>query len=70
MKMQMMTILTTTCANTYPGAFNKFHASKSWFYQFLKRHNLSFQRHTKIGQKLPDDLNKKITDFQTFIIHS
>src|SRR4051812_5383600 len=41
-KMQMITILTTTCANTYPGAFNKFHASKSWFYQFLKRHNLSF----------------------------
>jgi len=35
-KMQMYTILSTTCADKYLGASQQFHASKSWFYQFLK----------------------------------
>ncbi|CAG8839758.1 8043_t:CDS:2, partial [Gigaspora margarita] len=36
-KMQMVMILSTTCADKYPGASQQFCASKSWFYQIIVR---------------------------------
>ncbi|CAG8800806.1 303_t:CDS:1, partial [Cetraspora pellucida] len=69
-KMQIYTILSTTCADKYPGASQQFHASKSWFYQFLKRHQLSLRRRTKISQKLLEDLTEKIIEFHKFVIQA
>ncbi|CAG8749224.1 23546_t:CDS:2 [Dentiscutata erythropus] len=47
-KIQMLTILSTTCADKYLGASQQFCVPKSWFYQFLKQHQLSF-RHSFEG---------------------
>ncbi|CAG8841736.1 45406_t:CDS:2, partial [Gigaspora margarita] len=69
-KMQMTTILSTTCANKYPGASQQFHASRFWFYWFLKRYYLSLRRHTKISQKLSKDLTNKLIEFHKFVIRS
>ena len=40
----------------------------SWCSRFMKRHNLVIRQQTKISQKLPTDLEEKITEFQRFII--
>ncbi|CAJ0923166.1 6200_t:CDS:2, partial [Entrophospora sp. SA101] len=49
-------------------ASEKFHASESWFYGFLRRYNFAMRRKTKIDQKLPPHINIKILEFQQFII--
>ena len=45
-----------------------FKASSHWCYRFRARHDLSIRRKTHIVQKLPDDLEHKVTVFQRGII--
>ncbi len=47
----------------------KFHASNGWCHKFMKRHSLVTRQKTKISQKLPADLDDKVTDFHRFVIH-
>ncbi|CAG8846117.1 27638_t:CDS:1, partial [Gigaspora margarita] len=65
-KMQITTILSTTCADKYPGASQQFHTSRSWFYRLLKQHHLSLRHRTKISQKLLEDLTDKLIEFHKF----
>lgn len=46
-----------------------FKGSVSWVYAFLKRHSLSIRRRTHIAQKLPEDYEEKLVEFQRFIIN-
>jgi len=45
-----------------------FLASNCWSTKFLRRKNLALRRKTKIAQKLPEDLDQKITNFHSFMI--
>ena len=45
-----------------------FNASQGWCYRFFQRHKLSMRRRTHIAQRLPEDYEEKVTDFQRFII--
>ena len=45
-----------------------FKASLSWCYRFLKRENLSIHRRTTVAQKLPEDYEEKLLEFQRFLI--
>ena len=47
-----------------------FLASNCWCTNFLRRKNLALRQKTKIAQKLPEDLDQKITNFQSFVIKS
>jgi hypothetical protein len=67
-KTYMKELLKKKFTDIYPGADEKFLASDRWFYGFLKRHDLSLRRKTKIGQKLPAHLDDKLLEFQRFII--
>ena len=67
-KHQMKHLLENDFKDTYPDASNTFVTSDQWFYRFLHRHELSLCRRTKIGQKLPENLNEKLVAFQWFII--
>ncbi|MCU7901008.1 MAG: hypothetical protein KZQ66_02470, partial [Candidatus Thiodiazotropha sp. (ex Lucinoma aequizonata)] len=46
-----------------------FKVSVNWVYAFLKRHSLSIRRRTHIAQKLPEDYDDKLLEFQRFIIN-
>lgn len=46
-----------------------FKATVSWCSRFMHRHDLVIRQKTKIAQKLPKDLDHKITQFQTFVIN-
>ena len=46
----------------------QFKASIDWCYGFMKRHDLSIRRRTHISQKLPEDVDDKLTQFQSFVI--
>ena len=45
-----------------------FWTSKGWIYGFFRRHNLSMRCRTHIAQRLPEDYEDKVTEFQRFII--
>ena len=45
-----------------------FQASNSWCTRFLRRRNFVLRQKTKIAQKLPEDLEEKITSFHRFVI--
>ena len=45
-----------------------FHASAGWCTRFMNRNNLVLRQKTKICQRLPADLEEKITSFQRFVI--
>ena len=45
-----------------------FKASNGWAQKFMRRHGLALRQKTKIAQKLPKDLNEKISLFHTFVI--
>ena len=64
----MKELLANQFSNIYPGASEKFLASESWFYRFLRRYDFAMRRKTKIGQKLPTHLDIKLLEFQQFII--
>jgi len=49
-------------------AITNFKCSAHWLARFLKRHDLSLRRKTKISQKLPRDLEEKLLNFQQFVI--
>lgn len=47
---------------------SKFVASSGWCTRFMERHNLCLRQRTKIAQKLPQDLEGKIEEFQRYVI--
>ena len=49
---------------------NNFLVSSGWCTRFMKRNKLVLRQKTKISQRLPDDLEEKITSFQSFVIRA
>ena len=49
---------------------DNFLVSSGWCTQFMKRNKLVLRQKTKISQRLPDDLEEKITSFQSFVIRA
>ena len=45
-----------------------FKATNSWCTRFMNRYNLVLREKTKIAQKLPRELDDKITSFHKFVI--
>ena len=45
-----------------------FQATNSWCTRFLRRKNFVLRQKTKIVQKLPEDLEEKVTSFHSFVI--
>jgi len=66
-KSKMIELLSHDFSEQYPNAAHEFKASDSWFNLLLKRHGFSLRRRTKIGQKLPQAVQAKVTDFHNFI---
>lgn len=54
------------CRAKFPNA--QFKASLNWCYRFMDRHHLSVRRRTTIAQRLPDDYEEKLLNFQKFVI--
>jgi len=48
--------------------YPEFKASSRWCHKFMARHNLSVRKRTHIAQKLPEDVEGKVLDFQKYII--
>lgn len=46
----------------------EFKASQGWCTRILDRHDLALRQRTKIAQKLPKDHERKIVDFQQYVI--
>ena len=51
----------------YPGSI--FKASARWCQLFMKRNDISIRRRTSIAQRLPDDVENKLLDYQKYIIN-
>jgi hypothetical protein len=66
-KSKMIELLSYDFSEQYPNAAQEFKASDKWFGGLLRRHKFSLRRRTKIGQKLPLDIQQKVTDFHKFI---
>ena len=49
---------------------DNFLVSSGWCARFMKRNKLVLCQKTKISQRLPDDLEEKITSFQSFVIRA
>ena len=49
---------------------DNFLISSGWCTRFMKRNKLVLRQKTKISQRLPDDLEEKITSFQSFVIRA
>ena len=49
-------------------AHESFSASAGWCTRFMNRNKLVLRQKTKICQRLPADLEEKITSFQRFVI--
>lgn len=45
-----------------------FKASIGWCQKFMRRHGLTIRQRTKLAQKLPADLDDKVTSFHKFIL--
>jgi hypothetical protein len=48
--------------------YSDFKASKGQCTRFHNSHGLTLRQHTHIAQKLPSDVDDKVTSFQKFII--
>ena len=46
-----------------------FHSFNNWCTRFLNRINLTLRQKTETAQRLPMDLEEKITDFHRFVIN-
>jgi hypothetical protein len=55
-------------AALYGDLTTEFKATTGWLNAFMKRHNLTRRRRTKISQKLPEQLEEKLEEFYWFII--
>lgn len=55
-------------AKSNPDTSKDFKATRGWCNRFMNRKGLVLRRRTKIAQKLPCDLESKITSFQRYII--
>ena len=55
-------------SNSNPQTSHNFKASSSWCTRFMERKDLVIRQKTKISQKLPCELENKITSFQQYII--
>ncbi|CAG8754052.1 18445_t:CDS:2, partial [Racocetra fulgida] len=66
-KFNMSNLLLNNFSQHYPDVFETFRASNNWFYRFMNQYDLSLHRQTKLGQKLPQDLQEKVLSFHTFI---
>ena len=49
---------------------DNFLVSSGWCTRFMKRNKLVLRQKTKISQRLPDNLEEKITSFQSFVIRA
>ena len=49
-------------------AYKSFKASQNWCYRFMGRHHLSVRKRTTIAQRLPDDHEDKLLNFQKYVI--
>ena len=49
---------------------DNFLISSGWCTRFMKRNKLVLRQKMKISQRLPDDLEEKITSFQSFVIRA
>jgi len=73
LKLKMKELVEASIVDTED--FNKkevarnFKASSCWLQGFLKRRDLSLCRKTKISQRMPEDLQDKLLNFQRYIIH-
>ena len=47
---------------------SQFKASPKWCYNFMNRHDISIRRRTSIAQRLPDDFENKLVEYQRYII--
>ena len=47
---------------------DNFLVSSGWCTRFMKRNKVVLRHKTKISQRLPDDLEEKITSFQSFVM--
>ena len=45
-----------------------FKASNGWTHRFMKRHGLCIRQRTNISQKLPRDLEEKVSSFHKFVL--
>ncbi|CAG8569669.1 12156_t:CDS:2 [Racocetra fulgida] len=66
-KCRMTSLLTQEFRLLYPDAVHNFKASDRWLDRFMNRFDFSLRRRTKTSQKLPKDLDEKVTAFHEFI---
>lgn len=48
--------------------FKEFKATAGWCTRFMNRHNLTLRQRTHIAQKLPADIDEKVSNFHKFVI--
>ncbi|EXX75300.1 hypothetical protein RirG_042970 [Rhizophagus irregularis DAOM 197198w] len=67
-RVKMLDILKKpTMISLYGNSINEFKTSNRWISAFMKRHNLSWRRRTKVSQKLPSQTNELLKNFQEFV---
>ena len=54
--------------NIYGNSVEEFKASSRWMSGFMKRYKLSRRRHTKVSQKLPEQTEELLSNFQQYVI--
>ena len=54
--------------NIYGNSVEEFKASSRWMSGFMKRYKLSRRRRTKVSQKLPEQTEELLSNFQQYVI--
>ena len=65
----MIRLKAKSMARENPDLAIGFTGCTSWLYRFMDRKNLTIRCRTKIAQRLPDDYEEKIVQFQKMIIN-
>ncbi|CAB4424047.1 unnamed protein product [Rhizophagus irregularis] len=69
LRVKMLNILKEPEMRTlYGDTANNFKTSSRWLSSFIKRHKLSWQRRTKIFQKLPNQTEESLAKFHQFVM--